>query len=249
MNFAHKLFNKNQKLIRFFEKIMGARIFTTLPIGIDFASDIKYNLKNLKVKTIFDVGANIGESENYFSKHFKQANIYCFEPVNNSFNNLTINLKGKNTSIYNFGFGEFESILEIEVYKNPSLSSFNSFNIPIFKNEEKSIEKIEIKTITNFCKSNNIDRIDVLKIDTEGYDLKVLKGAIELLKNNKISIIQVEASMNHENTFHVYFAEFIDFLSNFNFEIFAIHDQILDFKAKKSKLRRINLSFINKNIL
>lgn len=228
---------------------MGAKIITTLPIGIDFASDIKYNVKNFKVKTIFDVGANIGESENYFSKHFNQANIFCFEPVKNSFDNLNANLKGKNTKTFNFGFGEVESTLEIEVYKNPSLSSFNSFNTPIFQNQEKSIELIEIKTLSNFCKLNNIDNIDILKIDTEGYDLKVLKGAIELLKNNKVSIIQVEASMNHENTFHVYFTEFVNFLSNFNFEIFAIHDQILDFKVKKSKLRRINLSFINRSIL
>ena len=49
---------------------------------------------------VFDVGANIGESENYFSKHFKHANIYCFEPVNNSFNNLTINLKGDKSAGY-----------------------------------------------------------------------------------------------------------------------------------------------------
>ena len=227
---------------------MGAKVLTTLPLGVDFAYDIKYNIKNFNVKTIFDVGANIGESENYFSKHFNKSIIYCFEPTKQSFKNLTSNIKGSKTKCFNLGFGENEKMMEIEVYKNPELSSFNSFNGPIFENEEKHIEKIEIKTLSNFCYSNHIEKIDILKIDTEGFDLEVLKGAVDLLKDNKISLIQVEASMNHENTFHVYFTEFINFLAIYNFEIFALHDQILDFKVKKTKLRRVNMSFIHKSL-
>lgn len=249
MNALHQLFKKNLKLTRIFEKIMGAKILTTLPLGIDFAYDIKYNIKNFKIKTIFDVGANIGESENYFSKHFKKSNIYCFEPTKNSFENLKNNIQGNHTKCFNIGFGQEETTLTIEVYKNPELSSYNSFNESIFENEEKVVEQIEITTLTNFCHSNQIDTIDLLKIDTEGFDLQVLKGAIELLNKDKISLIQVEASMNHENTFHVYFTDFINFLEPYRFEIFAIHDQILDFKSKKTKLRRINMSFVHKSLL
>ena len=55
------------------------------------------------------------------------------------------------------------------------------------KNDDKYIKKRSIKTetIDNYCKVNNIDRIHFLKIDTEGYDLNVLKSAKIKLKKKK----------------------------------------------------------------
>ena len=241
----HNLIKKNSKLIRLIERLLGAKIYTTLPIGLDLHLDIEYNLKNLNIKTIFDVGANIGESENYFSKSFPYSNIYCFEPIPSSFNRLKRNIKGTNSSCFNFGFGEVASLQEIFTYENPNLSSYNSINASFFDNEIKIKEQIEIKTISTFCSENNINHIDLLKIDTEGFDLKVLLGAKEMLENGKISIIQVEASMTSKNDFHVYFDEFIKLLSPYNFEIFGIYDQILDFKLQKPILRRTNITFIN----
>jgi FkbM family methyltransferase len=249
MKIIHRLFKNNSTLINLFEKLLGAKIFTTLPVGIDLSLDIKYNLKSLEINTIFDVGANIGESENYFSKCFPRANIYCFEPIPSSFDRLKKNIMGHNSYCFNFGFGEISSVNEIFTYENPNLSSYNSINSSFFDNEIKKKEQIELKTLSNFCSENNINHIDILKIDTEGFDLKVLLGAKELLEKGKISIIQVEASMSLRNDFHIYFEEFIKLLKLYNFEIFGIYDQTLDFKLLKPILRRTNITFVNYSIL
>ena len=53
-------------------------------------------------------------------------------------------------------------------------------------------ENVSIITLDEYCKKNNIGNIDILKIDTQGYEDKVLKGCSELIKNEKINLIQVE---------------------------------------------------------
>ena len=53
-------------------------------------------------------------------------------------------------------------------------------------------ENVPIITLDEYCKKNNIGNIDIIKIDTQGYEDKVLKGCSELIKNDKINLIQVE---------------------------------------------------------
>ena len=66
------------------------------------------------------------------------------------------------------------------------LNLFNFFN----KKKLEEFEKIEVKTntIDNFCKSKKIKNIDLLKIDAEGHEEYILKGAINLLKKNCVNI-------------------------------------------------------------
>jgi hypothetical protein len=58
------------------------------PSGLSLAYDLKRILGDVPVNTIFDVGANIGQTALYFNKHFPGADIYSFEPVKATFNTL-----------------------------------------------------------------------------------------------------------------------------------------------------------------
>ena len=55
-------------------------------------------------------------------------------------------------------------------------------------------EKVDIKVMTldNYCIVNKINKIDILKIDTQGYESKVLDGAKQSLKKNMISALEIE---------------------------------------------------------
>jgi len=115
--------------------------------------------------------------------------------------------------------------------------------------EDYSVELIKVDTIDNFVKSNSSGRINYLKIDTEGYDLHVLKGGKRLLKAQDIDFIQVEVSMNPFNTFHVNYLEVVNYLENLGYYIFGIYNQIHDFKLEKPVLRRCDFLFVSSNIL
>lgn len=91
----------------------------------------------------------------------------------------------------------------------PTFSSQKEVTNAQFKSKE--IE-VEIKTLDQYCQENNIEEIDFIKIDVEGFEMNVFEGAKNLLLNNKIHAIQFEFgsqqvySKNH-------FKDFYDLLS------------------------------------
>ena len=82
-------------------------------------------------------------------------------------------------------------------------------------------ENVPIITLDEYCKKNNIGNIDILKIDTQGYEDKVLKGCSELIKNEKINLIQVELIFAdiYEKSLNFYDIE--RYLIPNNFRLFA----------------------------
>ena len=86
-----------------------------------------------------------------------------------------------------------------------------------FKKVEDFCEiSVQTQTLDNFCSNINIDNIDVLKIDTEGNELNVLKGAEKLLSEGKIKLIYVEISES-KRKFKEKEESVIDLLNAYNF--------------------------------
>ena len=160
-------------------------------------------LKNKKV-TIFDVGANRGQSINRFLKIFPNAEIHCFEPIKNNFLFLRENFKYRNIKLNNFALGEKNEVKRFYINAKSSTSSFNKLtkNTGWLKLRSKESNKkmssftIESKKIIvnslDYCKKNKIKKIDILKIDTQGFEDKILLGSKNSLNNNIISIVELE---------------------------------------------------------
>ena len=164
-------------------------------------------IKNLKTKkpVIFDVGCYIGNFSTNLEKrlNLKKNSFYLFD--------ANPNLKVKNFKYYNevfsnkiqmknFYLNEFlpssGSSLETDV-KNDLKWNFTRRIMSLsFKKKFKSF-KIKTNTLDNFCKEKKIKKIDILKIDVEGSELKVLEGSKKIL--DKTNIIQVEILQNKKN--------------------------------------------------
>ena len=123
-----------------------------------------------------------------------EARIYSFEPSRNTFETLLKENFSDKVSLYNIGLGERNEIKDFFIYAdNSTLNSVFSRNI---KNESSKqgarAEKAKFETLDSFCIKNNIDDISFLKIDTEGNELSVLKGAEQYIKEGRIGAIQFE---------------------------------------------------------
>jgi hypothetical protein len=112
--------------------------------------------------------------------------------------------------------------------------------------KDVQVENIETLTLDRFCEVEGMKNIDFLKIDTEGYDLEILKGAETMLKKQAIDFVQVEAGMNARNTRHVPFADFVQYLASRDYTLFGLYDQHLEWNGDRM-LRFCNPVFISRN--
>jgi len=151
---------------------------------------IEKNKKDFKV--VFDVGANIGEWTELVSKTIPEAKVYSFEPSKQTYAILAKNKFPENVKTFNIGLGEKTETLDFFIYGEDSTLN-SAFNRDLENNNlHATVEKAEFKTLDQFSKEQNIDRISFLKIDTEGNELSVLKGAEEYLSQGKVDAIQFE---------------------------------------------------------
>jgi FkbM family methyltransferase len=168
--------------------------------------------------TVFDVGANSGNYSLELREALPDALIFAFEPNPITFELLKSNLRHPNDKCFCLGFGDIAENRIIYTYSNePACEQASLYKTVITDfHERQSLEiNIELATVDKFCQEYNIETVDFLKIDTEGNELNVLKGAKQMLDEHRIAIIQFE--FNHMNVIsRVFLKDFFDILSDYN---------------------------------
>jgi FkbM family methyltransferase len=174
---------------------------------------LKDRLRERNNLTLFDVGANVGEYAKLLTTLFPSANVYSFEAWPATFDILTNNVKkNKNIKCFNQALGS--SVEEQSFYSDGAGSGLSTFYPLEELTPQNKLQKVIVPTTTIdlFCEVNGIDQIDVLKIDVEGFELEVLRGAEQLIRAGKILFIQFEFGRNHVKS-GTHFYDFYKFLS------------------------------------
>ena len=174
--------------------------------------------------TFFDVGSNVGHYAIGLRKYFPDARIYAFEPVKGTYDLMINNASDFRIDTYNLGLGDKQGIATIFNETNNTNTELASlyrdvFNVTDEREDEITSHQFAIDTIDNFCSKKQIKNINFLKIDVEGHELLVLKGALKMLGQKAIDVIQFEFNM-HNVYSRVYLRDFYLLLNDF--EIFRI---------------------------
>lgn len=152
----------------------------------------KRKFKNESIN-VFDIGAHKGETIDLFYKNLNINKIYSFEPNINLFKILKNEKKYNNhkVKLFNLGVGEISEKKELKVFKDTSSSTLNYINenteyfkrkkkfMSLFFNDQSFLmekQNVEICNLSEFIKKELVKKIDILKIDTEGYEYNILKG-------------------------------------------------------------------------
>jgi FkbM family methyltransferase len=209
--------------------------YKLLPQGVNIYFDLRRKLPKEKFKIVFDVGANIGQTTSRMIRVFPIAEIYCFEPIKSTYYKLKRNTEGESrVHNYQVALGSTVKsqlvILQESSLLNSLKHELNSVNQGDL-NQEK-VENIKIDTIDNFCVKNNIKHIDFLKIDAEGFDLEVLKGAQKLIDSGGVEFIQVETGISYTNNEHIPLQQFRQHLEKRGYVLFGIYDQTLEWTGE-----------------
>tara|TARA_Y100001970_G_scaffold293656_1_gene442026 strand:- start:21097 stop:21858 length:762 start_codon:yes stop_codon:yes gene_type:complete len=166
---------------------------------LSFNSILNRFMEN-KLPVIFDVGANQGQTIERFNKIFDSCKFHCFEPNNLAFEKLK-KFENHNIILNNMALGEKAEEKKFFNYPKTSSSSFYSINSSskIYKiNKEYQTTMVKVGTIDQYCRNNKISKIDILKIDTQGYEKFVLLGSKEFISNRKITFIETEIQLGNQ---------------------------------------------------
>ena len=152
---------------------------------------------------IIDVGANIGQFNFFCRNYLKASKVYSFEPIKNTFEVLKKNIPD---NIYNMAISSQKNIT-MYISKDTSLlnSAISNDNI----NSEKQL--VSTVRLDDVEKIKNEKYIDLLKIDTEGTELDVIKTGIETSKKSKYILIEVSGDRKSSGNA----IELISFLYNY----------------------------------
>lgn len=194
---------------------------------------LKSLLSSKSKPIIIDVGANIGKYAQLVFDSNPKSRIYCFEPHPKTFKKLKENLQNYQlVELINKGVGDRKSTLELFDYAESEGSTHATFHKGVIEGlREKKVGSIEVDVIDldSYLLSTKIDTVDLLKIDTEGNELNVLKGLRKALKNNKVDTIHFE--FNEMNIISKsYFKDFWDLLEGYKFYRILPNGRLLRFE-------------------
>ena len=152
----------------------------------------------------FDIGANTGQTAEKFARYFPDSDIYVFEPVKNSYQQLLQNIAHlDNVKSFQCAMGAKE---ESVILYHRTNSEWNSINSAVNKKENStSSETVNVTTVDDFMQVQKIDRIHFLKSDTEGFEMEVVEGAKKALSDHKIDFIYIEVGFDIADKQHTYF--------------------------------------------
>jgi FkbM family methyltransferase len=198
------------------------------------------------VKTVFDIGANIGGFSRFVSGIFPSANVFAFEPISENFTALKNNTaEEKNIHPVKLAFGA-KAEMNKKIFLKSDSQWHSLANNSTWHNNENNFENINIGMVDEYLAKNKLAVIDILKTDTEGYDLEVLKGADKALTENKIKVVVCEVGFNKDDIQHTLFNPVHEYLFGKGFRVMGFTGLQASYKIQnKFGVGYCNCIFLN----
>jgi FkbM family methyltransferase len=175
-------------------------------------------LLEINPKFSLDIGAHYGEY-GYFLNRIKKSEVLAFEPVKRTRNIQLKAIRSMGTSVIclPFGVGEKKSILNITHSKRDSMNH-------ISKNKGEKIKIINLDSI-------DLKKVDFIKMDIEGFELRALKGAVKLLERDK-PVLLCEVKDEFLKRYGDSKIKLITFLSSIGYSVVKEYENDLVFRHK-----------------
>lgn len=173
---------------------------------------------------VFDVGANIGSMALRFAASAAQGHVYAFEPTAYAYRKLLRNLSLNSelslriTPIQAFLSDHNEGSRAVHAYSSWKIDGSVSDVHPVHGGAIQSAEAVDVLTIDEVCETRGIKRVDLIKIDTDGHELAVLRGARKTIAENLPCII-FEAGLYLIEEKGGTFDEYLDYLTAFGYSL------------------------------
>ena len=203
------------------------------------------SIKFHNIRSIIDVGAHEGNFIEKILQRFLFIEAISFEPAKEAFKNLIIRSeKYKNWKILNYALAARDQNMEMNISNYTEASSFLSIEKTLlkFRPELKVVSKelVKCKKIDNFISEfDSLQKPILLKVDTQGYEMEVLKGGNQTL--DIIDFVLLEVSTGATYRGQPSLKEVIEYLENKRFKVWSL-DRVFGNRSSGETLQ-VNILF------
>lgn len=193
----------------------------------DFQKHVTHNkfIQLSENAIIFDIGANVGIMSLQFAQSAPKGRVYSFEPTHYAFSrlkkNISLNPGFENIiiPILTFISSENKENSKIKAYSSWKVDGEKSADLhPIHWGTAKNTDGVMSVTLNDFCSKNKIERIDFIKIDTDGHEYEVMQGGKEAIAKYRPQIIfEIGIYMMKEK--NIDFSFYYNYFNSLNYKL------------------------------
>jgi FkbM family methyltransferase len=174
-----------------------------------------------------DVGANIGQSIEKFRSNLANPQIHSFEPSASTFSILESKYRGTPgiVALNNFGLGSRSESKELIENSTSRMSSFLEPGRDCW-GDIVNRQSRNIYSLDDYAATHQLSQIDILKTDTQGFDLEVLKGAERMIRAHRVKLLLIELTFAQIYKGAPRFDEILRFVLDRGFELVSFYEVI-----------------------
>ena len=187
------------------DALLASRAFpliSAVPFGRCWPYDVARFLGSRHARVILDVGANEGQTALYLRRFFSPATIHCFEPVPATFALLEQRTRGR-SGIVSHATAVTDRTGDLTMRIDP----FSERSAVARSENVGDTCRVPAVTLDEFFTTAGLTHVDILKIDVEGHEPAVLRGASRVLRNGCIRSVFVEVGFDPEDAAHTSLTE------------------------------------------
>ena len=195
---------------------------------------------NKNIRIVLDIGAHKGEFLNHIKKIKSIRKVYSLEPQKKIFNELLKEIDNKKFFAYNIAISNNNGKQKMQINDFSMTSTLSKLNEKskyykiknlIIGNKKKKFEFIKTEKLDFFTKKRKLKKIDLLKIDTEGHELNVVKSGLKTLKKTKYLLVEFRQNDLYLNYSSSLLHKMItknnfELVKNFKFPMFSMEDRL-----------------------
>lgn len=206
------------------------RVPPGIVVGFDLSRDLEIVVGSQSAPVCIDVGAHVGKFVDLLGSSLRDPVIHAFEPSPESFALLRSHCASiPNIKLVNAGLGCESGEINFNIFDNQTLNSF----LPMLPSGTGTLGgpklvrsiSVPVYTLDDYAASAGLGQIDLLKIDTQGYELQILRGAARLLAAGNVRTILLELNFVPLYDGQVWAHEIIGFLHERGFRLVDFYEK------------------------
>jgi FkbM family methyltransferase len=192
--------------------------------GVDLLHDARVLLGDAPGLTLFDVGANVGQTTLAMLDAFDSPEVHAFEPSPATAVTLRQTVGDRpGVTVESIALGETVGRLPFHV---TGAYSVNDSLLRPRWDAGGTVVDVAVETVDSYCRLRDLRRIDLLKVDAQGYDLSVLRGARAMLADRRIRLFCCEANFEDLYESQAGLGEVLSFADDVGYRVLSYLDAL-----------------------